>query len=93
MYPTGASSPNFNRLPKIHKDIPLRPIVSNRGPVTYGVAKELARLLKPLDCRTINHVNNPKEFVDVIKNTQRRGVHHFLLCICFIHINSSYICN
>ena len=49
MYPTGASSPKLYELPKIHKkNIPLRPIVSSQGSVTYGVAKELARILKPL---------------------------------------------
>ena len=40
MDPTGASAPKFYGLPKVHKkDIPLRPIVSNIGSVTYGVAK------------------------------------------------------
>ena len=41
MYPTSESSPKFYGLPKIHKkDIPLRPIVSTIGAVTYGVEKE-----------------------------------------------------
>ena len=49
MYPTGAGSPKFYGLPKIHKPgIPLRPIVSSRGTVTYNSAKELAKILKPL---------------------------------------------
>ena len=49
LYPTGAVTPKFYGLPKIHKDgIPLRPIVSSRGSITYEVAKELARILKPL---------------------------------------------
>ena len=49
MYPTGCVSPKFYGLPKIHKlDTPLRPIVSSCGLVTYGVAKELAKILKPL---------------------------------------------
>ena len=40
MCPMGASSLKFYGLPKIHKkDIPLRPIVSNRGTVTYGEAE------------------------------------------------------
>ena len=40
MYPTGASPPKFYGLPKIHKkNIPLRPIVSSIGSVSYGVAK------------------------------------------------------
>ena len=71
MYPTGASSPKFYRLPKIHKnDISLRPIVSSIGSVTYGVAKELARILKPLVGNSIYHVNNTKEFADEIRNTK-----------------------
>ena len=45
VYPTGASAPNIYGLPKIHKDVPLRPIVSSIGSVTYGVAKELSRIL------------------------------------------------
>ena len=49
MYPTACVPPKFYGLPKIHKlDTPLRPIVSSCGFVTYGVAKELAKILKPL---------------------------------------------
>ena len=49
MYPTVASSLKFYGLPKIHKkDITLRPILFSIASVTYGVAKELARILKPL---------------------------------------------
>ena len=49
MYPTGAVAPKFYGLAKIHKrDIPLRPIVSSRGSINYEVAKELARILRPL---------------------------------------------
>ena len=49
MYPIGCIPPKFYGLPKIHKlDTPLRPIVSSCGSVTYGVPKELAKILKPL---------------------------------------------
>ena len=49
IYPTGCIPPKFYSLPKIHKlDTPLRPTVSSCGSVTYGVAKELAKVLKPL---------------------------------------------
>ena len=49
MYPTGCVLPKFYGLPKIHKtDNPLRPIVSSRGSVTYGVAKVLSKVIKPL---------------------------------------------
>ena len=40
MYPTGAVSPKFYGLPKIHKPgIPLRPIISSTGTVTYNTAR------------------------------------------------------
>ena len=68
MYPTGASSPKLYGLPKIHNNTSLRPIVSSRGSVTNGVAKELARILKPLTGNTIHHVNISTELVDDIKN-------------------------
>ena len=49
IYPMGCSGPKFYGLPKIHKpDTPLRPIVSSRGSVTYGVAMVLTQILKPL---------------------------------------------
>ena len=48
MYPTGCIPPKFYELPKIHKTgNPLRPIVSSRESVTYGVPKVLSKVLKP----------------------------------------------
>ena len=44
--------------------------MSGRGSVKYGVAKEVARILKPLTGNTIHHVNNSKEFVDDMKKTR-----------------------
>ena len=71
MCPTGASAPKFYWLPKIHKkDVPLRPIVSSIGSVTYGFAKELVGILKPLVSKSVYHVNNSKEFADEINNTK-----------------------
>ena len=71
MYPTGTSSPKFYGLPKIHKmNIPLRSIVSSIGSVTYGVAKELARNIKPLMGNSEHHVNNTKHFADEIRKTK-----------------------
>ena len=61
----------FYGLPKIHKkDIPLRHILSSVGSVTYGVAKELARIFKLLVGKSSHHVNNTKEFADEIRNTK-----------------------
>ena len=52
-------------LPKIHKpDTPLRPIVSSCGSVTYGVAKELAKILKPLVGNSPHHINSTQDFVE-----------------------------
>ena len=49
LYPTSAVPPNSMAFPKIHKfGTPLRPIVSSRGSITYGVAKELAYIIKPV---------------------------------------------
>ena len=71
VYPTGSSVPKFYGLPEIHKkDVPLRPIVSSIGSVTYGVAKELSRILKPLVGKSIYHVDNSKEFAEEIRNTR-----------------------
>ena len=65
MYPTGCVPSKFYGLPKIHKpDTPLRPIVSSCGSVTYGVAKELAKILKPLDGKSPHHITSTQDFVE-----------------------------
>ena len=57
--------PKCYGLLKIHKEgVPLRPIMSSIGFVTYKVAKELSRILKPLVDKSIYHVNNSKEFAE-----------------------------
>ena len=61
--------PKFYGLPKIHKpDTPLRPILSSCGSVTYGVAKELAKILKPLVGKSPHHINSTKDFVEQVKH-------------------------
>ena len=73
MYPTGAVSPKYYGLPKIHKQgIPLRPLISSTGTVTYNTAKELAKILKPLVGLTSHHVHNTKDFIDHIKEVRLR---------------------
>ena len=68
MYPTGASPPKFYWLLKIHKKyIPLRPIVSSIGSDSYGVAKILARIIKPLVSSSQHHVQNSQQFADDMK--------------------------
>ena len=69
LYPTGAGSPKFYGLPKIHKERnPLRPIVSSIGAASYEVAKELARILKPLVGKSIYHIHNTQDFIQQIKD-------------------------
>ena len=55
--------------PKIHKlDTPLRPIMSGCGSVTYGVAKELTKILKPLVGKSPHHINSTHDFVEQVKH-------------------------
>ena len=69
MYPTGCVSPKFYGLPKIHKpDTPLRPIVCSCGSVTYGVAKELAKILKPLVGKSPYHINSTQDFTEQVRH-------------------------
>ena len=57
LYPTSAVAPKFYGLPKIHKvGTPLRPILSSRGSITYGVAKELAHTFKSLLGKSPHHL-------------------------------------
>ena len=68
MYPTGCVPPKFYGLPKIYKpDTQLRPTVSCCGPVTYGVVKELAKILKPLVGKSPHHINSTLDFMEQIK--------------------------
>ena len=61
--------PKFYGLPKIHKpDTPLRTIVSTCGSVTYGVANELAKILKPLVGKSPHHVHSTQDFVEQVKH-------------------------
>ena len=69
MYPTGCVPSKFYGLPKIHKpDTPLRPVVSSCGSVTYGVAKELAKIFKPLVGKSPHHINSTQDFVEQVRH-------------------------
>ena len=71
LYPTGAGSPKFYGLPKVHKQgIPLRPIVSSIGSATYNTAKELSRILKPLVGKSRHHIHNNQDFLEDLKGIQ-----------------------
>ena len=68
MYPTGCIPPKFYGLPKIHKTgNPLRPIVSSRRSVTYGVAKVLSKVIKPLVGKSPHHIQSTGDFVSKAK--------------------------
>ena len=71
LYHTGAGSPKFYGLPKVHKQgTPLRPIVSSIGAATYQTAKELSRILKPLVGRSKHHIHNNQDFLQDLKSNQ-----------------------
>ena len=68
LYPTSAIPPKFYGLPKIHKTgTPLRPIVSSRGSITYGVAKELSHIIKLLVGQSPHHLKNTQHFIQQIQ--------------------------
>ena len=68
MYPTGCIPPKFYGLPKIHETgNPLRPIVSSRGSVTYGVAMVISKVLKALVGKSPHHIQSTGYFVSKAK--------------------------
>ena len=50
--------------------MPLRPIVSSIGTVTYQSAKELSQILKTLVRKSPHHVQNNEEFLQNLKGIQ-----------------------
>ena len=71
LYPTGAGSPKFYGLPKIHKEgMPLRPVVSSTGAATYSTSKELSRILEPLVGKSPYHIQNSQYFIQQIQGIQ-----------------------
>ena len=81
LYPSGASSPKFYGLPKMHKTgMPLRPLVSSIGAVTYETSKELSRILKPLVGRSHYQVQNNKEFIQQIEGIKLRSDEIIMSC-------------
>ena len=71
LYPTAAVTPKFYGLPKVHKNaVPLRPIVSSMGSITFQAAKLLAKILGPLVGKTPHHVKNSLDFVKKITNLE-----------------------
>ena len=68
MYPTSCMLPKFDGLPNIHKTgTLLRPIISSKGTVTYGVAKVLTKVLKPVVGKSPHHIQSTRDFVNRAK--------------------------
>ena len=68
LYPTSAVPSKFYGLPKIHKaGTPLRPIVSSRGSITYGITKELFHIIKPLVGQSPHHLKNTQHFIQQLQ--------------------------
>ena len=68
LYPTSTVPPTFYGLPKIHKTgTPLRPIVSSRGSITYGVAKEFSHIIKPLVGQSPHYLKNTQHFIQQLQ--------------------------
>ena len=42
--------------------------MSNRGSITYGVAKELAYIIKPLVVQSPHHLKNTQHFIQQLQN-------------------------
>ena len=84
LYPTGAGSPKFYGLHKVHKDgMPLRTMVSSIGAVRYEKSKELARILKPLIGRSSYHVQKEHQTLHTTSKRhpfKNRWMHHVLWC-------------
>ena len=96
MYPTGAGISKFYGLPKVHKaGVPLRPIVSSRGSVTYNTSKELARVLKPLAGRSTFSVQNTMDFVEQVKNIRLQPQEYIISydVKALYHICANKTCN
>ena len=87
LYPTGASTPKYYGLPKVHKEgVPLRPIISSRGAVTYESAKELSRIIKSLVGRSPHHVHNTQDFIQSVEGIQLQENE----CIISYDVNSLF---
>ena len=72
LYPTGAGSPKFYGLPKVHKQgTPLRPTVSSIRAVTFQTSKELSRILKPLVGKSTYQYKQPRYLTPLHGGSER----------------------
>ena len=68
MYPTGCVPPSSMASSRSTSWTPLRPIVYSCRSLTYGVAKKLAKILKPLVGKSLHHINSTQDFVGQVKH-------------------------
>ena len=74
MYPTGCGAHKCYALPNIHEHTLPQAIHSLKAYtiqlwlVTYGVAKDLTKILKPLVGKSPNHINSTQDFTKQVKN-------------------------
>ena len=54
---------NTHKYKQLYPTSALRPIVSSRGSITYGVAKELSHIIKPLVGQSPHHLKNTQHFM------------------------------
>ena len=55
----------------MHKEeMPLRPIVSSIGAVSYSTSKKLSRILKPLVGKSPYHIQSSQDFIQQIQGIQ-----------------------
>ena len=67
LYPTSAGSPVLWPSQNPQSWHPLRPIVSSRGSITYGVAKELAYIIQSLVGQSANHLKTHTTLINKSK--------------------------
>ena len=92
MYPTSAVPSKLYGLPEIHKvGTPLRPILSSRNSITYGVAKKLAGIIHHLVGQSPHHFKKYPAFflTNPTGKIGTRGNHHILWCQDPFHLCSS----
>ena len=70
----------------IKKDTSLRPIVSSRGAVTYGLVKELINIFRPLIGHSPHYIRNTQDFVDQVKPIR----HGERKCITYCDVKSIF---
>ena len=70
--------PKLYGLPKLHKpNIPMRPIVSSSGSLTYELSNYLTTMLKPLTDESRHKLLSTEDFINTIKTIQIPDNHPF----------------